>query len=415
MHSSIARGLGPERVDDLRRLLNERGAGAILVLAEDSRDPDLAPFAGPARLGRSVLVVTDASEPRLLCLSPMEREEAESTGVDLFDPAALDLLAIERRFADPNQFFAAAAVAALASVAPRPVPLAIAGRAPAGVTIALLQELGGGWKPSDGGEIMRAWRRKKTETELADCRRAAEVTGRVMRRLAGILAAAVEREGELWFEGERLKVGRLRQEVARGVAVEGMEQPERNIIAPGRDGGVPHSQGDDAAQLRAHTSLVVDLFPRSRLYADLTRTFCVGDPPEALSAAHARVLEALMKAERRAGPGVSGWDLQREVCDHFSASGYPTPISDPGTTRGYVHNLGHGVGYELHEVPSFRENTGDLGVLQAGDVITIEPGLYDPDAGYGVRIEDQLVVTESGCHRLVELPTSLDPAAWRAE
>lgn len=413
MHVSKACGIDTERVEELRRSLRASGAHALLILAEDSRDPDLAPFVGPAQLGRCALVLGEHGTPRLLCLSPMEREEAEATGLDILDPGDLNLAELENRAPNPNQFFSLAGYSALTRVAERPVPVAIAGSVPAGVTLTLLQALDSGWEPSAGGEIMRTWRRKKTAAEIADCRRAAGVTGQILRRLASMLAASVLRDDELWLEGERLRVRRLRREVAQSLAAEGMDQPHGNIIAPGRDGGVPHSHGDDESGIPPRTSLVVDLFPRLRLYADLTRTFCVGVPPEPLARAHRCVEEALAEAEHGANPGVSGWDLQRATCARFASAGYSDPISSPGTTRGYVHNLGHGVGYELHEVPTFRQSTEDRGTLHPGDVITIEPGLYDPEAGYGVRLEDQLVVTDSGSEKLVDLPTALDPAAWR--
>ena len=95
----------------------------------------------------------------------------------------------------------------------------------------------------------------------------------------------------------------------------------------------------------------------------------------------------------------------------WDAAGYPTPISEPGTTRGYVHNLGHGVGFDLHELPTFKKSAGAEGVLREGDVFTLEPGLYDPEERWAVRLEDLHHLTE-GLEVLTPLPYELDPRAW---
>ncbi|MCG8463099.1 MAG: aminopeptidase P family protein, partial [Holophagales bacterium] len=237
------------------------------------------------------------------------------------------------------------------------------------------------------------------------------------RRLAEILAAAEITGPALRHRGRPLTVGVLRREVARVFAEHQLEQPERNILAPAEEGAMPHSLGTDSRQLRPGESLVVDLFPHGRLFADCTRTFCVGEPPEVLRDAHARVVEALELAESMARPGVRSWALQEAVCDHLSAAGWPTPVHDPGTVRGYVHGLGHGVGHELHELPSFREHATEAeGILEEGDVITLEPGLYEPEPesgpGWAVRVEDLYAVTADGVESLTPLPRHLDPRAW---
>jgi Xaa-Pro aminopeptidase len=88
-------------------------------------------------------------------------------------------------------------------------------------------------------------------------------------------------------------------------------------------------------------------------------------------------------------------------------------VSEPGTEEGYVHNLGHGVGYELHEYPSFRRDPGPEGVLEALDVVTLEPGLYSPRDRYGVRLEDLVILGEDGiAEDLTPLPYELDPRSW---
>jgi Xaa-Pro aminopeptidase len=191
----------------------------------------------------------------------------------------------------------------------------------------------------------------------------------------------------------------------------GLEQPRGNIVAPGEEGAVPHNAGSAGRVLRFGESLVVDLYPKGQLFADCTRTFCVGPPSEALAGAHRHVLAALEWSHQHTAVGCTAWELQEGVCRLFSEQGYATPLTDPTTEVGYVHSLGHGVGYDLHEEPFFRK-ANDGGQIELGDVITLEPGLYDQKIGYGLRLEDLVAVEESGPRNLTPLPYDLDPFAW---
>ena len=406
----------------LDELLDRASCRALAVVANSSRDPFIAPFVGTARLGPCLLIAPRGGAPRLGFLTPLDRDEAAATGLDVLDPEMLDV----ERWSRPavggqTDQDGASDSALLAGVLSRalhlsevaPGSLALAGCWGAGVVVEASQQLSReGWSFAAGEPLVMGLRKCKTAAQLDAIRRAAGGASAALRRVAELLASAGELDGELWLDGERLQVGRLRQAIARALAARGLEQPAGNIVAPAADGAVPHTSGRDEQVLRAGESLVVDVFPRGRLFADCTRTFCVGQPPEPLAQAHALVLEALELARAEARPGVRGWALQESVCQRLAEAGYPTPITDRGTTRGYVHGLGHGVGFEVHEYPSFKEEAGEEGVLEAGDVITLEPGLYDPEAGWGVRLEDLYAVGDDGLENLTSLPYDLDPRAW---
>jgi Xaa-Pro aminopeptidase len=89
-------------------------------------------------------------------------------------------------------------------------------------------------------------------------------------------------------------------------------------------------------------------------------------------------------------------DLQNMACDFYEARGHKTIRTDPGTQEGYVHSLGHGVGLDIHEEPRLSNHAGNDTVLSPGHVVSVEPGLYYPDRGFGVRIEDSIAFTEAG-------------------
>jgi Xaa-Pro aminopeptidase len=411
-----------DRLDILAAGLAELGCEALLVLAPAADDTDLAPFlARPVHMGECLLVLPQGGEPRLAYMTAMEREEAAATGLLPLTPEALEISRLSSEYSEPPAFLARVAARALALSGVAPGRVALAGHGAAGTVqgmCALLAVQGWTWVP--GNSLVLAARKRKQLAELAGIRQAAEATCEAMRAVARMLAAAepAAESRELHLTGEPLTVARLRSEVARVFALHGCEQPRGNILAPGEEGAVPHSSGTPERVLRAGEPLVVDLFPRGPrgLFADCTRTFCTAEPPAAFARAHATVRAAVEEAYRRAVPGVRGWDLQEVVCARFAEAGYPTPISTPGTTRGYVHNLGHGVGFELHELPTFKKAADAGGVLRAGDVFTIEPGLYEPAESWGVRLEDLVYLGAPDLARPLEnltpLPYDFDPRAW---
>ena len=404
------------RSELLGALLAEENAEALLVVAGSSRDPDLQPFVGGARLGQAC-VVAHGGGACLVYFTSMEREEAvqaEACDVELMHPADFGMEALRREGKSTEEVLAAAVNLAFERAGTRAGRVVLAGRPPAGSVLALARTLEeGGRQPISGRGLMLALRRRKTQREIEGIAAAARATVVAFRSLAKTLAGSSVREGgELWLEEERLTVARIKAEAAAVFAGYGLEQPEGSIVAPAEEGATGHSTGTPERVLRAGESVVVDLFPRGLLFADCTRTFCVGAPPEDLVRAHGLVLDALTRILEAVRPGVRGWTLHERVCRLFEDAGFEVPDKNPASQTGYFHLLGHGVGYELHELPSFRETGPGTEELRAGDVVTIEPGLYDPKAGWGVRLEDLIVVTEDGMTNLTHLPYDLDPRAW---
>ncbi len=404
------------RIELLSALLAEENLEALVVLAGSSRDPDLLPFVGGARLGQAC-VVAHGGGALLAYFTPMERKEAaqaEAGGVDLVHPADFRMETLRREGKAQEEILAAAVRAGLERAGVVSGRVALAGRPAAGNAVAIARTLKeGGWEPVSGRGLMLALRRSKTPGEIEDIASAARATVQAFESVARMLGASSVREGgELWLGEERVTVARVKALAAQTFANHGLEQPESSIVAPGEEGAVGHSTGSPERVLKAGESVVVDLFPRGRLFADCTRTFCVGEPPVGLARAHGLVLSALQTSLEAVLPGVRGWTLHERVCRLFEREGFAVPDSNPGSKTGYFHLLGHGVGYELHEFPSFRQSGPGAGELAAGDAITVEPGLYDPDAGWGVRLEDLVVVTPDGMTNLTPLPYALDPRAW---
>jgi Xaa-Pro aminopeptidase len=135
----------------------------------------------------------------------------------------------------------------------------------------------------------------------------------------------------------------------------------------------------------------------------MTRTFCVGEPSETIEAWHDLTLEAQQAALETIEAGISGSSVHDAVCDVYEDAGVPTLRADKNAETGFIHTTGHGVGLDIHEFPRISEQDTEL---EAGNVVTIEPGLYDPAIG-GVRIEDLVVVTEDGYENLTEYDKEL--------
>ena len=372
----------------------------------------MAPFVGAFRLKDCFLVAPRDAPPRLAFGSPMERDEAEATGLDLLPPRQLEEACDGEVSGAMGRARRLVSALKLCNVAPG--PLALAGHLSVGEAAVVCEVLAeGGWAPVAGEALVASLRRHKGPQQIEAVRRAAAGVCRAHRRVAEVLRAASMVGGRLELGAAPLTVGRLRRAVVLELAQHGLSQPEGSIVAPAEEGAVPHNPGSEERVLRPGESLVVDLFPKGELFADCTRTFCVGQPSPALERGHRLVAEALRLAHEGARAGVVAFELEGQVADFFETEGFPTRRSEKHTERGFVHGLGHGVGFEVHEPPSFRrEAEGVEGRLELGDVVTLEPGLYEPEEGWAVRLEDMVLVGDEGVENLTPLPYSLDPRDW---
>ncbi len=181
------------------------------------------------------------------------------------------------------------------------------------------------------------------------------------------------------------------------------------IVSHGSQTAVGHDMG--SGQIGPDEPIVFDLFPRDKAtgcYADMTRTYVVGEPSVEVKEWYRLVKEALDTSTAGVKPGVNGRRLYEEVCELFHGAGYKTQLNkEPGEVLedGFFHGLGHGVGLEVHELPSMGRIGQDL---VPGDVVTIEPGLYRSGYG-GLRLEDLVLVTKDGYEVLTDYPYDLEP------
>ena len=251
-------------------------------------------------------------------------------------------------------------------------------------------------------------RRAKTSTEIAGIRRAQRACEAALDASRELLRRAEANGAGLEVDGEPLTCERIKRVIEDVFADHDVEGSDM-IVSHGPQTAVGHNMG--SGQIAPNEPVVFDLFPRDRAtgcYSDMTRTYVVGDPSDEVKEWYALVKRALETSTAGVKPGVNGRTLFELVCDQFHEAGYKTQLNkEPGEVLedGFFHSLGHGVGLEVHELPSMGRSGQDL---VPGDVITIEPGLYRSGYG-GLRLEDIVLVTEDGYEVLTQYPYELEP------
>jgi Xaa-Pro aminopeptidase len=266
----------------------------------------------------------------------------------------------------------------------------------------------GGVELKPDREFFSQRRRVKNETELEGIRKAQRGTEAAMAAAREMLRAAQASNGVVLLDGEPLTSERIKARITEVFNEHDLVSDEM-IVAHGGQAASGHDMG--SGPIAPGESVVIDLFPRDRetgCYADMTRTFVVGEIPDELAKYHRLVHQALTRSLGAVKAGEEGRTVFELVCDVFHEAGYPTQLSkQPGEvlSSGFFHGLGHGVGLEVHEAPSLSR---DPSTLVAGDVVTLEPGLYREGWG-GVRLEDLVLVTEDGSENLTNFPYDLKP------
>ena len=257
--------------------------------------------------------------------------------------------------------------------------------------------------PDTDGTITEI-RATKTDAEIEHVRAAQKANETAMRAAEDLLSdAGVADDGQLRHDGAPLTSERVKEEIEVTLLRHGCSLDE-TIVACGAAAADPHDRG--SGSLTAGEPIIVDIFPQdktTKYHADMTRTFCVGEPTETVREWYELTERAKAAAFEVLEPGATGEAVHDAVCDVYEEAGLPTLRSDDRAETGFIHSTGHGVGLDVHELPRLSPAGGEL---EPGHIVTIEPGLYDPEVG-GVRIEDIAVVTDDGYENLTEYDQQL--------
>lgn len=401
---------------DLDRLMAERNLDAVLVVGNSAGNPVMNYLTGGAHLERA-LVLKRRGGPLTLVHGGMERDTAAATGLRLIDRDAQYNHMRYLQEHDGNRL--AAEVAYLADVIHDENlrgRLGVYGMIDAGAAMLLLNHLQDRLLATEivgeyGETLFGLARETKDAAEIAQMAEAGRLTGVVVGETQEFVRQhAVHGDMIVKADGAPLTIGDVKSFVRTRLLYYGLSEDGDTIFAQGREAGVPHNRGSESVALRLGQTIIFDIFPRggSGYYHDMTRTWCFGYATDAVYALYEQVKEIFDRTMAAARVGLPCRDLQQMTLDYFEAKGHPTARTHPGGHDGYVHSLGHGVGLDVHEGPSLSIAAGNYTVLAPGHVVSIEPGLYYPERGYGVRVEDTIAFqTDGSMLNLTQFPYDL--------
>lgn len=226
-------------------------------------------------------------------------------------------------------------------------------------------------------------RSKKSDEEIENIKVAVEIAEEAFKKMLEIARPGMK-ESQLaaYLEYQMKLLG------AEDVAFE-------SIVASGPRSALPHGRASEKL-IEKGEPIVVDWGARYKGYnSDITRVFCIGEPNERVKHIHKVVYEAQQKALESIRAGKTGREIDEIARNHINEAGYG---------EYFGHGLGHGLGLEVHENPSLSYRNDKP--LEVGNVVTVEPGIY-LEGEFGIRIEEDVVVSEDGCKILTTLERGL--------
>lgn len=239
------------------------------------------------------------------------------------------------------------------------------------------------WVPTEN--LIEDLRAVKSVAEIETLRHAVKITDFAFARALQSLKPGITEKAFQWA---------IRRAMFE---IEGREPSFDIIVAAGLGGAKPHARPSDAP-IPKGVPIVIDMGALVNGYhADMTRTIVMGEPDAKFRDIYDIVLRAQKAAIAGIRPGPNGREIDALARDLITQAGYGDHFG---------HSLGHGVGLNIHEAPSLSKRATDA-PIHKNMVITVEPGIYLPDWG-GIRIEDLVVVTETGCEILTETPKDID-------
>ena len=400
---------------DLDQLMEERGLDAIVVAGNLYGNPAMYYMVNGADVSGGWVVKKRGEQPTLLH-SPMERDGAANSGLaiqgwDKYDYASIiretgDRLAADvelhrRVFADMNMSG----------------KVGFYGNGDRGRAWILLDALNAQLENLTvygdySTTLIDAARATKDAGEAERIREIGKRTCEIVGRTVEFMKSHRVKDNALvQTDGTPLTIGRVHKEIDRLIAEQGLENPKGFIFSIGRDAGVPHSSGRPDDVIELGKTIVYDIYPCKAgggYCFDMTRTFCLGYASPEIEKSYQDVYDCVEKIAGAYKVGAETRSYQQMTCEFFESRGHPTIASDPKTESGYVHSLGHGLGLAVHEEPSFSDVPTNTSVLKPGHVFTIEPGLYYPERGYGIRIEDVIWIAPDGAiHNLTDFSKEL--------
>ena len=402
---------------DLDQLLKQHQADALWVTGPAQHNAAMVYLTGGGHLTQADAIKT-LGKPTILCHAPMEREEAALTGLETLSYSKFPLK--ERlQLAEGDRLTAHALLykQIFEEIGLTHGKVLVYGKSEVGKHYAILKRLAD-MLPGvrfegdlEDAVLLQAMATKETN-EIERIREMGKIVVSVVSRVAAFLTGhQVVNEVLTKPDGKPLLIGDVKKKINLWLAESGAENPENTIFAIGRDAGIPHSSGTPTDVLQLGQTIVFDIFPCEKgggYFYDFTRTWCLGYAPENVQTLYGQVKSVYHQIVDELETNKNAAVFQDRTCELFEEMGHPTIRQDAAIESGYVHSLGHGVGLNIHEKPWFSRKDDPSNALLPGSVFTVEPGLYYPDQGMGVRLEDTYYVTQDGrFEKFVDYPMQL--------
>jgi Xaa-Pro aminopeptidase len=402
---------------DIDSLMRDADLDALLISGPGGHNPAMVYFTGIAHITHAYLL-KKRDQPPILLHPSMERDEAANTGLQVKNRNEYDFLKLLKEAGGDTIRASAMELQRIFEEFDVSGRVGIYGKHEIGhyfSALRLLEEMipdvtivGEAGNTS----VLRKARMTKDADEVERIREIGKITTAVVGDVAGFLTSHKTKNGVLVDQkGDVLTIGEVKRRINLWLAMRGADNPEGSIFAIGHDAGVPHSAGKDDDPISIGKTIIFDIFPTEAgggYYFDFTRTWCLGHAPDEVIKVYKDVLDVYEKVYAAFKPNTACRDYQIMTCELFEEKGHATVLNDPQIQEGYVHSLAHGVGLAVHEGPMFSQAESNEDQLLPGSVITHEPGLYYPERGFGVRIEDTIWVNpDGGIETLAEFPKDL--------
>jgi Xaa-Pro aminopeptidase len=402
---------------DIDALMEANDVEALLVTGPAQYNPDMVYLTGGGHITRADLI-KKRGQKAVLFHGPMERDEAARTGLDTVSYNQYPMAEMLKQ-AGGDAVKAAALryqrmIGDLGITSGKVFLYGQADIGPSYSTLKALQQL----MPElnltgdSAGAVLPLAMATKDANEIMRIRRMGQITTRVVAKTAELISSHPARGGVLVKEDNTpLTIGDVKARINLWLAESGAENPTGTIFAIGRDAGVPHSSGTSTDALRLGQTIVFDIYPCEAgggYFYDFTRTWCLGYAPAEAQQLYEQVLSVYNQVTSELEVNAPLTDYQKRTCNIYESQGHATIQSNANTENGYVHSLSHGVGVRIHEKPWSGSTANATDILAPGSVFTIEPGLYYPERGMGMRLEDTWTVLPDGhMEKLVEYPMDL--------
>lgn len=400
---------------DIDALMKARNLDALIIFGNAEHNPPMTYMTGGGHVSHATLIKKQG-EDAVLFHGDMERGEAAKSGLKLISYSKYDGVELYKKAGGDGTLAGALRTELmfkdLGLTSGRVGLYGIYDLSAVFGMLAHLQKLIPSvefvGEPREDSLFMRAME-TKDEVEVERIRKIGRVTTAVVDKVREYLVSRdVQDEVLLKEDGTPLTVGDVHSKIRLWVAEQGAELPSGFIFAIGADAGMPHSAGTPTDLMKLGQTIVFDIYPAEPgggYYYDFTRTWSLGYATPEAQELYDQVKEIFDTLNDNFDLNVPFRNYNVMTCEYYESKGHQTPLHTKAPIEGYVHSLGHGVGLNIHERPFSGFTAGEDERLSPGVIVTSEPGLYYPEKGMGVRIEDTLWVRPDGkMETLVEYP-----------